>query len=238
MSIFRRRLIMMHREQQIIHFHDLEVKRILVEKYGGATGGELGNVAGYPGEITHKQASQITYIGPKFDNPHGEGGLLSHNNKIVSLEDLKYLRRLNTIDWFGLVSLPNLEHANFANIEYIGNGFLAWGNKLKNLNLPNLREITRNECITSWTDIETIDIGPYARRFMWLSFFRIPTLKRFILRAITPPQAPVGWLGPTERVEDWYGKLYVPDESVTLYKNTDGYQYLSNHIHPLSEYEQ
>ena len=237
MSLFRRRLSMMQREYNIIRFTDPEVKRILVAKYGGATGGELGNIPGYAGEVTYKQAGSITRIGPEFDNPHGDGGLFSHNNVITSLEDLKYLHNVKTINWFGLVDIPNLTHANFINIEYLGNAFLVWGNKLKEVKLPNLREITRNECLVSWQHIETIDIGPHIRKFMWLSFFRIPTLKRIIVRAKTPPEAPDEWLYPTEHIEDWTGKLYVPDESVALYKSTNGYQYLSNYIRPLSEYE-
>lgn len=237
MSFFRRKL-MMRWATEVIHFHDDEVKRILVEKYGGSTGGELGRIPGYAGELTHKQAAQITYIGPKIAGSTGEGGLLSFNDKIVSLEDLKYLKNLTEIGFLNLVRLPNLERVNLKNIEYVGYNLLAYCHKLKEIALPNLREIKERECVVSLQSIETIDIGPSVQRFQWLSFFRIPTLKRFILRAKTPPQAPVGWLVPTERIEDWYGKMYVPDESVTLYKNTDGYQYLSNHIHPLSEYEQ
>lgn len=237
MSLFRRRLMMMQPDQEVIHFHDAEVKRILVEKYGGVSGGELGSVSGYPGEVTYKQALQVTRIGPPNDNPHGDGGLFSHNNKIVSLEDLKYLRNVNTIDWFGLVDLPNLAHADFSNIEYLGNAFLAWGNKLKEVKLPNLRDVTRNECIVGWEHIETIDIGPYIRRFMFISFFRLPMLKVFVLRAKTPPQTVDGWLVPISGVQ-WIGKIYVPDESVGTYRSTQYYSNFGEQIRPLSEYEQ
>lgn len=237
MSTFRRRLMMTHRDQEIIHFHDPEVKRILVAKYGGATGGELGNVPGHPGEMTHKQALQITRIGPALSNSTGEGGLLSFNNKIVSLEDLKYLRNLKRIDLLSLVRLPNLEYVDLTNIEYAGYNLLAWCHKLKEIRMPNLREFVDREIIVSLKSIETIDIGPFARKFQWLNFYRIPTLKNFVLRAKTPPEAPAGWLGPTEFPEPWMGKIYVPDESVELYRHTENYSVFGEKIRPLSEYE-
>ena len=237
MSFFRRKL-MMRWATEVIHFHDDEVKRILVEKYGGSTGGELGRIPGYTGELTHKQAAQITYIGPKITGSTGEGGLLSFNDKIVSLEDLKYLKNLTEIGFLNLVRLPNLERVNLKNIEYVGYNLLAYCHKLKEIALPNLREIKERECVVNLQSIETIDIGPSVQRFQWLSFFRIPTLKRFILRAKTPPQTVAGWFGPTEYPEPWKGKIYVPDESVELYRSTEHYSNFGEQIRPLSEYEQ
>ena len=103
MSMLRRRLIMMHKDYQILHFKDAEVKRICVENFGGENGisnasyGRNG-IAGYAGEVTYKQAAAVVSSKDLFLN----------NQHIVTTEDLAWFVKLSEMRFNGCSNLQTV----------------------------------------------------------------------------------------------------------------------------------
>ena len=103
MSMLRRRLIMMHKDYQILHFKDAEMKRICVENFGGENGisngvyGQQG-IAGYAGEVTYKQAAAVVSSKDLFLN----------NQHIVTTEDLAWFVKLSEMRFNGCSNLQTV----------------------------------------------------------------------------------------------------------------------------------
>lgn len=100
MSMLRRMLIMMHKDYQILHFKDAEVKRICVENFGGENGisngvfGQKG-IAGYAGEVTYKQAAAVV----------ASVNLFLNNQHIITTEDLTWFVHLSEMRFSGCENL-------------------------------------------------------------------------------------------------------------------------------------
>lgn len=80
-----------------IHFADPEVKRICVEKWGGATGGSTG-VEGVSGEMTREQAASVTSIGQTFRN----------NALVETFDEFEYFSSLDVISDYAFAGCANL----------------------------------------------------------------------------------------------------------------------------------
>ena len=216
-----------------IDFEDAEVKRICVENFGGESGitnkryGTVG-VAGMAGELTRRQAAEVSYFGDLFrDNPaivkfnefryftgYFSGSIIKRQafcKGSVNLTEITTPPTTRVLSYYWLFqdAVPNALtkvtlNEGLESIQYI---FLDKATSLRKLVLPSsLREINSGS----------------------MTYYGLK-LSVLVFKSAVPP---VNTQPPNRISVD----MYVPDESVGLYKAADGYR--ADKVHPMSEYQE
>ena len=199
-----------------IRFSDKEAKKLCVENYGGVQGfsNSTKNVSGIAGEITYRQARNISYF-----STYRNGEFIGNNIKSFN------------------------EFFNFKNIReispYSNNSFRNCS-KLKELVLPDTENLlTLKGLIFGNTAIETIvipknvifddaDYSPFACA---------DKLKTFVFLNPLPPIAKHSIYFQDPHVGTSFTEVYVPDNSIDLYITAHNYNIPSEMIKPLSQYK-
>jgi len=199
-----------------IRFSDKEAKKLCVENYGGVQGfsNSTKNVSGIAGEITYRQARNISYF-----STYRNGEFIGNNIKSFN------------------------EFFNFKNIReispYSNNSFRNCS-KLKELVLPDTENLlTLKGLIFGNTAIETIvipknvifddaDYSPFACA---------DKLKTVVFLNPLPPIAKHSIYFQDPHVGTSFTEVYVPDNSIDLYITAHNYNIPSEMIKPLSQYK-
>lgn len=199
-----------------IKFKDIETKKLCVENYGGVQGfsNSTKNVSGIAGEITYRQARNISYF-----STYRNGEFIGNNIKSFN------------------------EFFNFKNIReispYSNNSFRNCS-KLKELVLPDTENLlTLKGLIFGNTAIETIvipknvifddaDYSPFACA---------DRLKTVVFLNPLPPIAKHSIYSQDPHVGTSFTEVYVPDNSIDLYITAHNYNIPSEMIKPLSQYK-
>lgn len=199
-----------------IKFKDIETKKLCVENYGGVQGfsNSTKNVSGIAGEITYRQARNISYF-----STYRNGEFIGNNIKSFN------------------------EFFNFKNIREISqynNTSFRDCSKLKELVLPDTEHLLiLKGLIFGNTAIETIvipknvifddaDYSPFARA---------DKLKTVVFLNPLPPIAKHSIYFQDPHVGTSFTEVYVPDNSIDLYITAHNYNIPSEMIKPLSQYK-
>lgn len=199
-----------------IKFKDIETKKLCVENYGGVQGfsNSTKNVSGIAGEITYRQARNISYF-----STYRNGEFIGNNIKSFN------------------------EFFNFKNIQEISqynNTSFRDCSKLKELVLPDTEHLLiLKGLIFGNTAIETIvipknvifddaDYSPFACA---------DKLKTVVFLNPLPPIAKHSIYFQDPHVSTSFTEVYVPDNSIDLYRTAHNYNIPSEMIKPLSQYK-
>lgn len=199
-----------------IKFKDIETKKLCVENYGGVQGfsNSTKNVSGIAGEITYRQARNISYF-----STYRNGEFIGNNIKSFN------------------------EFFNFKNIREISqynNTSFRDCSKLKELVLPDTEHLLiLKGLIFGNTAIETIvipknvifddaDYSPFACA---------NKLKIVVFLNPLPPIAKHSIYFQDPHVGTSFTEVYVPDNSIDLYITAHNYNIPSEMIKPLSQYK-
>lgn len=179
----------------------------------------------------------------------------SNNKVITNFDEFSFFTSVDTISSSAFAYCSSLESISFhEGIKYIKDrAFLQTSNLNIQVNFPNLETIGlkafENSGITSIDSLGKVEIltencFAYCSNLKYAElpntinaieknvFFGDNNLSEFIIKSSIPPT-----LGENA----FYGTssdflIYVPDESIELYKNSDGWSIYTDKIRPLSEY--
>lgn len=224
----RRKLMAMH--SQIVAFEDPLVKSICVEKFGGVDGitdrqyGTAG-VKGYDGECTYRQLAAVKNIGRAF---YGKG--------IVKFNEFRFFTGIIS-DSGGFALCKNLETCIFPpNIKYINRTFgYSYTNKMSrvvmNEGLNIIESFTFMGCFADGASVIIPSTVTYIGDSALSMYSSSKSFSAMIFKPVTPPRTSSNQYATTRC------PLYVPDESVELYKSSPLFEYYGTKILPLSEYQ-
>ena len=217
----------------VIEFEDAEVKRICVANWGGPLCIST-KVPGVPGELTYEQAAAVSSIGTSafkgntkitifnelqyFTNiakwPEISGGSSYFQNCTNLLEITFPTPKDNRLDRAMLQGCTKLRRTVIMEgITSIGGAFFYNCSSLQYAELP-----------TTLTALRVFSGSSYRH------FYRTPSTCSIIVKAENPPSA------VNDVFTEFKGKIYVPDESIEVYKTATGWSSIAARIFPLSEY--
>lgn len=199
-----------------IRFSDKEAKKLCVENYGGVQGfnNSTKNVSGIAGEITRRQAGNVTHI-----SMYRNGEFIGNN--IKSFYEFFLFSGIQEISQYNNTSFRDCS-------------------KLKELVLPDTEHLLiLKGLIFGNTAIETIvipknvifddaDYSPFACA---------DKLKTVVFLNPLPPIAKHSIYFQNPHVGTSFTEVYVPDNSIDLYRTAHNYNIPSEMIKPLSQYK-
>lgn len=220
--------------KEYIQFSDSEVERICIANWSSDGIG-----------LTKSDAEKITSLETKFSN----------NKVITNFDEFSFFTSVDTISSSAFAYCSSLESISFhEGIKYIKHrAFLQTSNLNIQVNFPNLEtiglkafensgitsidslgkvEILTENCFAYCSNLKYVELPNTINAIEKNVFFRDNNLSEFIIKSSIPPT-----LGENA----FYGTssdflIYVPDESIELYKNSDGWSIYTDKIRPLSEY--
>lgn len=209
MILFEKLLANVAKKPKFVHFDDPEVERVFLANFDKDK----------DGKISIEEAKQITSIGTLFVD----------NAKVKSLNVLAYTG-ITSFSNSQIRDMTSLEEITFPN-SITGIGWYTFGGYSTNFKPPIKKVIVlenKNTAISEGFDKTIKEYVEYPANIKTFDF-GVPALtaKCTVIRAKNPPESHTGKNGK--------GKLYVPDESVQLYKESIYFSKVADRIFPLSE---
>jgi len=199
-----------------IRFSDKEAKKLCVENYGGVQGfnNSTKNVSGIAGEITRRQARNVTHI-----SMYRNGEFIGNN--IKSFYEFFLFSGIQEISQYNNTSFRDCS-------------------KLKELVLPDTEHLLiLKGLIFGNTAIETIVIPKNVIFYDadYSPFACANKLKTVVFLNPLPPIAKHSIYFQNPHVGTSFTEVYVPDNSIDLYRTAHNYNIPSEMIKPLSQYK-
>lgn len=198
-----------------IKFKDLEAKKLCVENYGGVQGfsNSTKNVSGIAGEITYRQAINISYFST-YQNGEFIGNNIKSFNEFFNFKNIREISTYNNTSFRGCskleeLVLPDTEHL------LILRGLIIGSTAIKTIVIP------KNVIFYD------ADYSPFACA---------DKLKTVVFLNPLPPIAKHSIYVQDPHVGTSFTEVYVPDNSIDLYRTAYNYNIPSGMIKPLSQY--
>lgn len=195
-----------------IRFSDKEAKKLCVENYGGVQGFSNSNkiVSGIAGEITRRQAGNVTHF-----SMYRNGEVVSNIRSFYEFflfSGIQEISQYNNTSFRGCSNLENIVLPDTTHL-LILNGMIFENTAIKTIVIP--KNVIFNDTNSS-------------------IFARADKLKTVVFLNPTPPIANHSVYDP---IDTFFTEVYVPDNSIELYRKAHNYNIPSNMIKPLSQYK-
>lgn len=242
MSLLRK-LLIDNMPKDYIKFADPVVEKICAENYGDKVGTTY---------INALNVVQINDWGPFY------------NKALTSFDELEYFSNISYIGHGGFrnskvsiqdVKLPNLtklgghtfEGTNIKRVSDLGSlsAITTWDyaytfngcSQLEYVKLPDTLKQIASRMFIECPKLLTIDLGKNVEKIAEWFCYNCKSLNNVILKTLTPPSfisSTFFLSGSTSSTVN----IYVPDESVDLYKAADVWSTRADYVKPLSEYKE
>ena len=192
-----------------IRFEDKEVEKICATNWGDGIG------------ITAAQAAAVSSIGTKFKG----------NTEIVSFNELKQIANVNCLLSHSFEGCSLLQSINIDNIQTIGE-YSFYNCKSLSCDIFINISILTGAIFMGCSSLNKVTIGTKCTNMNWRCFQDCISLKYVKVLPSIPPTISGG--------NNFYNSnncpIYVPDESVDVYKSATGWSTYSTRIKALSTF--